>query len=402
MRVVHISECFPSTHKPQTCEFILRHTEAMSELCKVKVIVPLRLIPPRESLKAGTAGLASWFKSVRNSNGYTKGNLEVSYLNYISLPRPAFEAIDTKLINAVFSNKLESEIVSFKPDAIICHWLRPWAEVASGIAKRTGIPLMVDHHEDMPTLISLHPGSYKKFLEPLSEADTVIIHSTRNLEELKNELPGLTKAKLIYLGQGLDIRHKPKSNFSDRLHLIAVSHLHEPRKNIDVLIRAIALLREKIDAVLTVAGDGPLKNGLAELAESLGIAEHVKFPGSCSQEQVCDLLDNSDIFVLPSFPEAFGIAITEALARGIPAITCEGSGGGDELKMLGYQAPQAKPGSAEELADCILELYGDQQKMSELSAKGIEIVKEHFTWKANAVNTLEVVKELVVSRKKVS
>ena len=399
MKILQISECFPTSYKPQTCEFILRHAEALSELCNVKFVVPLRMIPPREALKGGTTGLLNWYKSAKQTKGFSEGNLEVCFVNYISLPRPAFESVDSALVNAFFSKRISAEVDAYNPDVIVCHWLRPWAGVAVSIAKSLEIPVVIDHHEDLPTLKNLFPGKYKRFLKPLQEADAVVVHSQRNKQELTRELNLKCDVRVVYLGQDLGVTSRVNSVSGGKLKLVTVSHLYEPRKNIDVLIRALAIVCEEQDAELTIAGDGPLKDRLMNIAAQTGVQDRVTFAGVCSQDEVRKLLDESDIFILPSFPEAFGIAITEALARGVPAVTCKGSGGGEELRALGYDAPMAEPESAEDLARCILEIAGDRDLATSLSAKGTVIVKQHFTWQKNAEDTLSVLTEVLNNSK---
>ena len=106
-------------------------------------------------------------------------------------------------------------------------------------------------------------------------------------------------------------------------------------------------------------------------------------------------MSNSDIFILPSYPEAFGVVIIEALAKGLPVITCNGNGGGEELKKLGYPVVLVKPDSQEDLAESITELSKDEVRMKDMSAKGIEIVRKYFTWKKNAENTYQLLSDTI-------
>ncbi len=392
-RVVQISECFPTNYKPLTGEFILRHAESLSDKCDVKVIVPLRFVPPREAISSGVNGLFNWFKQNKNTAGYKSGRLSVEYMNYISLPRPRFELIDESIITTLFRQKLKDKIISFSPDIIYCHWLRPWAAVAAGISEELGLPFIIDHHEDLPTLKKLFPKDYEKFLKPILNANRVIVHSTANLTELINEIPLLSNIELVYLGQSFDIAVEDKTFSNDFVRFVCVSHLHEERKNIDILIKALSLINSKLNFNLNILGDGPLKDRYISLVNELGLADKIIFEGSKTQEEIRASLDEADIFILPSFPEAFGIVFIEALARGLPVITCKGNGGGEELKNLSYPSVLAEPLSAEDLSDKILNLAGDVEQMKLMSAKGKELVKANFTHESNACRTIEVIAE---------
>jgi len=359
----------------------------------VKVIVPLRFVPPREAISSGVNGLFNWFKQNKNTAGYKSGRLSVEYMNYISLPRPRFELIDESIITTLFRQKLKDKIISFSPDIIYCHWLRPWAAVAAGISEELGLPFIIDHHEDLPTLKKLFPKDYEKFLKPILNANRVIVHSTANLTELINEIPLLSNIELVYLGQSFDIAVEDKTFSNDFVRFVCVSHLHEERKNIDILIKALSLINSKLNFNLNILGDGPLKDRYISLVNELGLADKIIFEGSKTQEEIRASLDEADIFILPSFPEAFGIVFIEALARGLPVITCKGNGGGEELKNLSYPSVLAEPLSAEDLSDKILNLAGDVEQMKLMSAKGKELVKANFTHESNACRTIEVIAE---------
>ncbi len=395
VRVVQISECFPTNYKPLTGEFILRHAESLSEKCDVKVIVPLRFVPPREAIFSGVSGLFSWFRQNKNTEGYVRGRLTVEYMNYISLPRPRFESIDENFINTLFRQKLKDRISSFAPDIVYCHWLRPWAGIAAGISEELGLPFVLDHHEDLPTLKRLFPDDYEQFLKPLLQANNIIVHSKANLNDLKSELPSLKNIELVHLGQNFDVAAENKSFSEDLLRLICVSHMHEERKNIDVLIKALYLIKDKLSFSLNVLGDGLLRNRYVSLVQELGLADRIFFEGPKTQDEIKTSLDAADIFILPSFPEAFGIVFAEALARGLPVITCKGNGGGEELKHLGYPSVLAEPLSSEDLSNNILNLANDVEQMKLMSSKGKEIVKANFTYEANSSRTIEVLTETI-------
>ncbi|MEU5979848.1 glycosyltransferase [Streptomyces sp. NPDC047315] len=104
-----------------------------------------------------------------------------------------------------------------------------------------------------------------------------------------------------------------------------------PGKRFDDLVRAVAaVVADGRDAVLLIAGDGPERGALERLAARLGVAERVRLLGECGQEEgagaptVAELLGALDLFVSTSVEEAFGLAVVEALAAGLPVLyrTC--------------------------------------------------------------------------------
>ena len=90
----------------------------------------------------------------------------------------------------------------------------------------------------------------------------------------------------------------------------------------DVLIEAIArCVRSGVDLTAVIAGDGKYRPALMALAERIGISSRIQFVGQVTEgKPVRDILDKSDLFVLPSRTEGLPRAMIEAMARGLPCI----------------------------------------------------------------------------------
>ena len=101
-----------------------------------------------------------------------------------------------------------------------------------------------------------------------------------------------------------------------RLKIVFLGRLVE-RKGAEYLLRAFAVSSNQKNAVLTIAGTGPLASRLKNLAEELGIAKSVDFPGFIAESDKAALLGSADIAVFPSTGgESFGIILVEAVAAG--------------------------------------------------------------------------------------
>ncbi|TAF55693.1 MAG: glycosyltransferase, partial [Sphingobacteriia bacterium] len=110
-------------------------------------------------------------------------------------------------------------------------------------------------------------------------------------------------------------------------------------KRVGDVIEVFAAVRKKIPAKLLMVGDGPERPGAEELARELGIDEDVRFLGK--QEQIEDILAVSDVFLLPSEYESFGLAALEAMAARTVVISTD-AGGLNEINIneqTGYLAP---------------------------------------------------------------
>ncbi|MDQ3019392.1 MAG: glycosyltransferase family 4 protein [Bacteroidota bacterium] len=399
MNVLEISECFPNNFKPVTGEFILQHVRSLAKHCNVLTVVPLKIVPPKELLSLNPIKLISniyrWFTLLKQTKDFSEGNLQVIYFRYISLPRQYSGTNDKRFINYFFLKKIKKIVSAFKPDIIYCNWIRPWAQLSGMVAKDLNIPFVIDHHEDLPTLKKIFPGDYPDSLNVFEDADKIIVHSSLNKQELLEENLKLQEIKTIYLGQNFSVPEKIKDFNFDKVRLACVSHLSEERKNIDDLIRALGIIKHKLNFNLEIAGDGMLKTKYIRLCKELDMEYEVKFHGEKNQNEVEEILDESHIFILPSYPEAFGIVLIEALAKGVPVITCKGSGGGEELKQLGYPAILVKPHSPEAIANAIMNLTNNKNKLSLMSESGKDIVRKHFSREINAKNTYDFLSRIV-------
>ncbi|MFW5682960.1 MAG: glycosyltransferase family 4 protein, partial [Phycisphaeraceae bacterium] len=117
------------------------------------------------------------------------------------------------------------------------------------------------------------------------------------------------------------------------------------KKAPDDLLRALAGMRSErgVDAELEVVGDGPLRESLRELAEELGIAQHVRWLGELPRSEVADAMRRATAMVLPSVVAEDGdregtpVVLMEAAALGVPCVTTRHMGNPDVLPDEGQR-----------------------------------------------------------------
>ncbi|HYG88500.1 MAG TPA: glycosyltransferase family 4 protein [Azospirillum sp.] len=128
---------------------------------------------------------------------------------------------------------------------------------------------------------------------------------------------------------GIDGRHLQSVERRDsaRLRILTVSRLSRSnrRKNVEGVIRAIALLKDSVPMECTIAGSGDDQARLEDLAQSLGLAGYVHFAGNVDADMLRRLYGEADVFVLPvqsieNDVEGFGMVYVEAAAAGLPSI----------------------------------------------------------------------------------
>jgi glycosyltransferase involved in cell wall biosynthesis len=142
-----------------------------------------------------------------------------------------------------------------------------------------------------------------------------------------------------------------------------------PKKGVDVLLRAVALLRERMPEVrLIVAGDGPERIGLERLAAELGIRDAVDFLGHLAQAQAEHALGTAWVQAVPSrWEEPFGIVAAEAMMRGTAVVASE-SGGLAEQVVLGVTGYLAPAGDARALAGALGQVVRDRDLAERMGA----------------------------------
>lgn len=165
---------------------------------------------------------------------------------------------------------------------------------------------------------------------------------------------------------------------NDNQTLLAVAS-HIPEKGLQILIKAIALLKERhsnIQINAMFVGDGWYSNELEKLALEHNLSQEIQFLGRRSD--VHTLIEKADVVVVPSlWEEAFGLIVAEAMASGTPVIASR-IGGIPELIENEVSGYLFEPGNSEELAFKIIDLLADKHKQKQFSEAALQNVKSKF------------------------
>jgi glycosyltransferase involved in cell wall biosynthesis len=178
---------------------------------------------------------------------------------------------------------------------------------------------------------------------------------------------------------------------SDELILSTVSYLR-PFKNPRVLVEACKELRDRnVPVRLLVAGDGEMLPDLKVFAKQLGVEDRVHWLGNVSDPR--SLLQASDIFVLASVGEAFGLVLAEAMACAVPVVGSR-SGSLSEVVQDGHTGLLASPLDAVAFAEAIDRLSRDVPRRREMAARAIDRVRRHFSVDIAVMKTMDVYESL--------
>ena len=170
----------------------------------------------------------------------------------------------------------------------------------------------------------------------------------------------------------------------------------DPQKGQAYLLRAFhCILPQAPTAYLVILGDGLLRSALRQLASELGIADRVRFPGI--RTDVGAFFEMADVFVFPSVFEGLGLALVEAMAKGLPCIASR-LPALTEVIADSSTGMLVRAGTVEELAGAMLGLYGDGARRAVLGRHAQADALRRFHIDATIPEWERLYREMVATR----
>ena len=154
-----------------------------------------------------------------------------------------------------------------------------------------------------------------------------------------------------------------------------ITHISNFRKvkRIPDVIKIFHLIQQIIPAKLMMVGDGPEKEKAEQLCEELGISDKVIFFGNSNE--VDRILSYTDLFLLPSQTESFGLAALEAMACGVPVISSN-SGGLPEVNFEGVSGYLSDVGAIDEMAENALKILMSDANLAEFKKNALSVAQK--------------------------
>jgi glycosyltransferase involved in cell wall biosynthesis len=298
----------------------------------------------------------------------------------------------------LYNDRLVEAFDSSEADLLHCH---DWITVpgALEIRRRTGIPLVFTvHSTEYDRSAGLDPQSWVRGIEArgVREADRVIAVSgyTAGLVEDRYDVDP-AKVEAIHNGVNFAELHDADDRDYDghRGTVLFLSRLVRQKGPLFFLEAAERVLEEQPGARFIVTGSGSMLEECIEYTIDHGIADRVHFTGYVPDDELADVYDQSEVYVLPSVSEPFGITVLEAMATGVPTIVSKTSGVGEALDHV----LKVDFWDTDELADLILGLLRSQPLREEMGSNGGQEVQS-FSWEDTCRATHELYHELVDPR----
>ena len=275
------------------------------------------------------------------------------------------------------------------------------AYMAKQMLKEKGIDIKVVttlHGTDI-TLVGSHP-TYKTAVEFSINNSDVVTTVSKSLKEDTLRLFNITnEIKVVHNFIDIEKYAKESQKECQRIALAKpeeriFTHISNfrPVKRVEDVIKTFEIVHRTVPSKLLMVGDGPDKRKAELLAKELGIKEDVIFLGNSSE--VPELLCYTDVFLLPSETESFGLAALEAMAAEAVVISTN-TGGLPEVNEHGYSGFLSNIGDVEDMAKNALKIVKDETTLQQFKNNAKEHTKQ-FSLKSILPIYEEIYESLIV------
>src|SRR5688572_1664887 len=288
---------------------------------------------------------------------------EVRVPTYPLFDYPPYEtALASTMVDVISNNNI---------DLLHVHYAIPHASaayMAKKILEKQGkiIPVITTLHGTDITLVGRDKTFAPVVTFSINESDAITAVSQNLAEETYRHFKIEKEIKVIQ--NFVDVKRFRKKPIDAFRRVIAphnekvVLHASNFRKlkRVTDVVRIFAEINKKVPSKLLFVGDGPERPAAESLARELGVYDETRFVGR--QEQIEEVLAISDLFILPSDYESFGLAALEAMAAGVPVISSN-AGGLPEVNIEGETGYLADVGDVDTMSQRAIELLLDENKL---------------------------------------
>lgn len=306
-------------------------------------------------------------------------------IHYHEVHVPEYPLFHYQPYELALSSKLVDMVKLHKIELLHVHYAIPHAYagyMAKKMLKEQGIkiPMVTTLHGTDITLVGNHP-TYKPAVSfSINHSDVVTSVSqdlkdeTYRLFDIKRDIvviPNFIEIDKNRMDEGSQCHRSMMATETQKI----ITHISNFRKvkRIPDVIKIFNEIQKEIPAKLMMVGDGPERVPAERLCEELGISDKVIFFGNSSE--IDEILCFSDLFLLPSETESFGLAALEAMACGVPVISSN-TGGLPEVNRDGYSGYLGNVGDIDDMAQKALSILKDDAKLFEFKSNALKVAQE--------------------------
>lgn len=280
---------------------------------------------------------------------------------------PTYPLFHYQPYELALSSKLVDTIKKYQIDVLHVHYAIPHAYagyMAKKMLEEEGIfvPMVTTLHGTDITLVGNHPFYKPAVTFSINNSD-IVTSVSQSLKEDTLRLFNIKK-DIKVVPNFIDVSHQ-KTSFTDcQRELMAtseeriVTHISNFRavKRITDIIDIFYNIQKKIPAKLLMVGEGPERKPAEQKCKQLGIKDKVIFFGNSNE--IDKILCFSDLFLLPSERESFGLAALEAMVNKVPVISSD-AGGIPEVNNHGVSGYLSKVGDVQNMSDNAIKILED-------------------------------------------
>lgn len=306
-------------------------------------------------------------------------------VHYHEVNVPEYPLFHYQPYELALSSKLVDMVKLFKIDLLHVHYAIPHAYagyMAKKMLKAEGIkiPMVTTLHGTDITLVGNHPFYKPAVSFSINKSDVVTSVSQNlkdetyklfNIKKEINVIPNFIELDKIKIDANIDCHRSIMANENEKI----VTHISNFRKvkRIPDIIEIFYKIQQQIPSKLMMVGDGPEKELAEQLCQKLGISEKVIFFGN--SYEIDKILSYTDLFLLPSETESFGLAALEAMAWGVPVISSN-SGGLPEVNYHGVSGYLSDVGKCEEMAQNAINILCNDDVLNNFKINALEVAKQ--------------------------
>lgn len=283
-----------------------------------------------------------------------------------------------------YFHTITKAIEDFKPDIIHVHHLMPLTWIARFVKIAYGLNFLVTAHgSELPTLEDDKRYPYLTG-ESLRKSVRIVANSLWTKEWIKKIFGNDFNEKLRVIPGGVDLSLFPEKVNTKKIDekyglknkkLILFSGKLTKYKGVKYLIQAA----RQINAVIGIAGDGPERKNLEQLAKNLKL-DNVRFFGLVQNGELIKMYYRADVCVVPSvWDEPLGLVILEAMAAKTPVVVTR-KGGIPLMVKDGYNGFFVRPRNAKEISQKVNMLLSNDQLRVKIGIRARQTVSDKFTW----------------------
>jgi N-acetyl-alpha-D-glucosaminyl L-malate synthase BshA len=305
-------------------------------------------------------------------------------VHYHEVIVPEYPLFHFQPYELALSSKLVDMVKLHKIEVLHVHYAIPHAYagyMAKQMLKDEGIdlPMVTTLHGTDITLVGNHPFYKPAVTFSINKSDYVTSVSqslkddTLKLFNIKNEIqviPNFIELDKNKYDPTVPCSRSVMANDDERI----ITHISNFRKvkRIPDIIKIFYKIQKEIPAKLMMVGDGPEKEKAEKMCRKLGIQDKVIFFGNSNE--IDRILCLTDLFLLPSETESFGLAALEAMACGVPVISSN-SGGLPEVNLDGVSGYLSDVGEIGEMAENSLKILREDTVLNEFKKNALHVAE---------------------------